>query len=140
MPPRFSFFPFMILTAVVVAVASVMVASLGVATSGFALVLVAPVLVVVVLVFMFHQLCTFIEGLTFVLALIGALPTVSWFLWLPIGNAFLVQYTTFHKPASPSYYDPAFAPVNASELILAMDISISGDRFVALVGAKGIGK
>ena len=130
----------MILTAVVVAVASVMVASLGVATSGFTLVLITPVLVIVGLVFMFHQRFTFVEGLTFVLALIGALSTASWFLWFPIGNAFLVQYTIFHKPASPSYYDPAFAPVNASELILAMDVGISGDRFVALVGAKGIGK
>ena len=138
--PRFSFFSLMIFTAVVVAVASVMVASLGVATSGFTLVLITPVLVIVGLVFMFHQRFTFVEGLTFVLALIGALSTASWFLWFPIGNAFLVQYTIFHKPASPSYYDPAFAPVNASELILAMDVGISGDRFVALVGAKGIGK
>ena len=124
----------------VVLILCVMVASLGVATSAFALVLIVPVLVVAGFMYVFHPRFTFAEGFAFLFAVItGVSDNGEWFIRLPLGNAFLVQCTSFYKPSVP-VYDPAFVPVNASELVFAMDINTTGERFVALVGAKGIGK
>ena len=84
---------------ILVAVASVMVTLLGFAKTAFTVVLVAPVLVVAGFMHEFHQKFTFAEGFAFLFAVIAGVLPVSWFVWLPLGNAFLVQNTNFYKPS-----------------------------------------
>ena len=76
----------------VVLILCVMVASIGVATSAFALVLIVPVLVVAGFMYVFHPRFTFAEGFAFLFAVIAGVITVSWFIWLPLGNAFLALH------------------------------------------------
>ena len=117
-----------------------MVTLLGFAKTAFTVVLVAPVLVVAGFMHEFHQKFTFAEGFAFLFAVIAGVLPVSWFVWLPLGNAFLVQNTNFYKPSVPSNYEPEFSPVDANEVIFAMAINSTSDRFAALVGTKGVGK